>query len=126
MSYNGIGLKTAKGSSTSGHIQRSLADNQAGNVKNFSSRTEESKGRVARASRERKLDGSMAAHAGRREVEVRVSELRDELEDAGVEEAEIERQCEQLRRQLQTAAAESARVAQAYTPRSARSGAGAS
>ncbi|AEY98554.1 FAGL263Wp [Eremothecium gossypii FDAG1] len=121
MSYNGIGLKTAKGSSTSGHIQRSLADNQAGNVKNFSSRKEESQGRVARASRERKLDGSMAAHAGRREIEVRVSELRDELEDADIDAEEIERRCEQLRRQLQSEAAERARVAQAYTPRNARS-----
>ncbi|CCE65494.1 hypothetical protein TPHA_0L01390 [Tetrapisispora phaffii CBS 4417] len=35
MSYNGIGLKSAKGSSTSGHVQSSLAHNSRANNKNY-------------------------------------------------------------------------------------------
>lgn len=98
MSYNNIGLKSAKGSSTSGHIQRSLASASKYN-QNFNKR----KGRVTRERKEPTgRDHKLLDHLGKREIEVRVSEYRDELEDGSDDEDTIDRKCEELRNELRS------------------------
>ncbi|AET38274.1 U2-type spliceosomal complex subunit CWC21 Ecym_2554 [Eremothecium cymbalariae DBVPG len=124
MSYNGIGLKSSKGSSTSGHIQRSLADNEGKkNVKNFLARQEKSNGKrdVSKGTRAKTVDDSILKRLDRRQVELQVSELRDQLEDAGnYDENEITRKCDELRDELQKQLREHDRVRTVYTTRKKR------
>lgn len=95
MSYNGIGLSTARGSGTNGYIQKNTA------------RVSESsyKRRQQYKKAESKLihvvkDQELVQREQKRELEVKVSELRDELEDEGLEEDEIERRCDEFRAEL--------------------------
>ena len=90
MSYNGSGLSSAKGAATSGHIQRNI-----GNLK--SKDNEESKGKhyLERQIRKRKqekiekqrkmtsleIDREILDHSIKREIEVKVMEYRDKVED---------------------------------------------
>lgn len=98
MSYNNIGLKSAKGSSTSGHIQRSLASDSKHN-QNYNKR----KGKVTRERQEAtKQDSKLLDHITKREIEVRVSEYRDELEEGSDDDETIDRKCEELRNQLKS------------------------
>ncbi|SCU88215.1 LAFA_0E11364g1_1 [Lachancea sp. 'fantastica'] len=103
MSFNGIGLKSAKGSSTSGHIQRSLASNDdRKHDKNYLSRVKKSQERLKDAkARHHKKDDTILKHVSRREVELRVSEYRDKLEeDAAMDDATIEAKCEKYRQMV--------------------------
>ncbi|RQM06401.1 hypothetical protein DH86_00002245 [Scytalidium sp. 3C] len=93
MSSN-VGLSTPRGSGTSGYVQRNLAhlkprDKAApyGDLDSFKHR-------------QRKPDKEILEHDRKREVEVKVFELRDKLEDEGVDEEEIEAQCDALREKL--------------------------
>lgn len=98
MSYNNIGLKSAKGSSTSGHIQRSLASDSKHN-QNYNKR----KGKVTRERQEAaKQDSKLLDHITKREIEVRVSEYRDELEEGSDDDETIDRKCEELRNELKS------------------------
>ncbi|SCU92845.1 LAMI_0E12288g1_1 [Lachancea mirantina] len=99
MSYNGIGLRSAKGSSTSGHIQQSLAfnENRKG-VKNFLNRVEKKKPRQT----VRQKDQSIINHMEKREIELRVSEHRDMLEEEGLDDPTIEARCEEFRKKIAT------------------------
>ncbi|KXJ97714.1 cwf21 domain-domain-containing protein [Microdochium bolleyi] len=98
MSYDNVGLSTPRGSGTSGYVQRSLAhmkprDRAApyppprDNLDSFHHR-------------QRQPDKAILEHDRKREVEVKVFELRDKLEDDGVDEDEIDRQCDALRKEL--------------------------
>ena len=100
MSYNGIGLPSAKGSATSGHVQRSLARPPRATKNHVSKNTH--------ARRAHTPDASVRAHARAREVELRVAQLRDTLEDkqdrgSDITDAEIDARCAALRRELQEA-----------------------
>ncbi|KAH8821472.1 cwf21 domain-containing protein [Xylogone sp. PMI_703] len=93
MSSN-VGLSTPRGSGTSGYVQRNLAhlkprDKAApyGDLDSFKHR-------------QRKPDKDILEHDRKREVEVKVFELRDKLEDEGVDEEEIEAKCDALREKL--------------------------
>lgn len=98
MSYNNIGLKSAKGSSTSGRIQRSLASDSKHN-QNYNKR----KGRVTRERQEAtRQDSKLLDHICKREIEVRVSEYRDELEEGSDDDEAIDRKCEELRNELKS------------------------
>ncbi|KFY52840.1 hypothetical protein V496_08126 [Pseudogymnoascus sp. VKM F-4515 (FW-2607)] len=93
MSSN-VGLTTPRGSGTSGYVQRNLAHLKPreqfkpyptdGDLKH----------------RQRQPDKEILEHDRKRDVEVKVFELQDKLEDEGVEEEEIEKQTEELRQKL--------------------------
>ncbi|KFY32450.1 hypothetical protein V493_00183 [Pseudogymnoascus sp. VKM F-4281 (FW-2241)] len=93
MSSN-VGLTTPRGSGTSGYVQRNLAHLKPreqfkpypteGDLKH----------------RQRQPDKEILEHDRKRDVEVKVFELQDKLEDEGVEEDEIEKQTEELRQKL--------------------------
>ncbi|KAF8863200.1 hypothetical protein BDZ45DRAFT_584375, partial [Acephala macrosclerotiorum] len=55
---------------------------------------------VSRKNLQRQLDTESLGHEKMRQVEVKVLELRDRLEDDGMAEAEIEQQTDALRRRL--------------------------
>ncbi|ELR08746.1 RNA-splicing factor [Pseudogymnoascus destructans] len=93
MSSN-VGLTTPRGSGTSGYVQRNLAHLKPreqfkpyptdGDLKH----------------RQRQPDKEILEHDRKRDVEVKVFELQDKLEDEGVDEEEIEKQTEALRQKL--------------------------
>lgn len=107
MSYNGIGLQTARGSGTSGHVQKNIADRRTEGFRH--KREREAADAERRASQARKVrarqnaGGAIASHERRRWVEVQCMELRERLEDADVDEAEVETRVLALRVKLTTA-----------------------
>ncbi|OMP84725.1 Pre-mRNA-splicing factor CWC21 [Diplodia seriata] len=96
MSSN-VGLTTPRGSGTSGYVQRNLSqlkprDNAAPYTKDYDQ---------IKQLRQRQPDQGILEHDRKREIEVKVFELRDRLEDEGVDEDEIDDQCDALRKKLQ-------------------------
>ncbi|CCD24186.1 U2-type spliceosomal complex subunit CWC21 NDAI_0C05270 [Naumovozyma dairenensis CBS 421] len=150
MSYNGIGLKSAKGSSTSGHIQRSLAHN------NNNRRRNENQNQITKNTRNQgptttrpnriktidkiiKLDNleqqhisklaapkqqrySVLSHLNKRKIELQVSELRDKLEDddPNLPKDVIVEKCNKLRIELIKEQEISDRLKNVYTSRKDR------
>ncbi|CDO93290.1 unnamed protein product [Kluyveromyces dobzhanskii CBS 2104] len=98
MSYNGIGLSSAKGSSTSGYVQQSLALNN----KKRDRHAERSKTYQTNELRPVVQDESVLAHKVKREVELLVSEYRDKLEDSqdDLSEDVIDEKCDIYRKSL--------------------------
>ncbi|TGJ81673.1 hypothetical protein E0Z10_g7090 [Xylaria hypoxylon] len=93
-----VGLSTPRGSGTSGYVQRNLA--------HMKPRDRDRAAPYPRdldhlKHRQRQPDKGILEHDRKREVEVKVFELRDQLEDEGVEEDEIDRRCDALRKELQ-------------------------
>ncbi|KAB2568574.1 mRNA splicing factor Cwf21 [Lasiodiplodia theobromae] len=96
MSSN-VGLTTPRGSGTSGYVQRNLSllkprDQAAPYTKDYDQ---------IKQHRQRQPDKDILEHDRKREIEVKVFELRDRLEDEGVDEDEIDDQCDALRKKLQ-------------------------
>ncbi|CAO2648408.1 Nn.00g076750.m01.CDS01 [Neocucurbitaria sp. VM-36] len=90
-----VGLTTPRGSGTSGYVQKNRSllrprDKVAPYPKDWESAKH----------RPRQPDAEILEHEAKREIEVKVLELRDKLEDEGVDEDEIDDQCEALRRKL--------------------------
>ncbi|PHH83751.1 hypothetical protein CDD82_3825 [Ophiocordyceps australis] len=90
-----VGLSTPRGSGTSGYVQRNLAhmkprDYGAPYPKDLDS---------LRHKRPQPDEGILE-HNRKRQIEVKVFELREELEDEEVAEEEIERRCDELRQKL--------------------------
>ncbi|RMZ67115.1 hypothetical protein GMOD_00000994 [Pyrenophora seminiperda CCB06] len=90
-----VGLTTPRGSGTSGYVQknRSLL-RPRDKLQPYPKDWESAKHRP------RQPDAQILEHEAKREIEVKVLELRDKLEDEGVDEDEIDDQCEGLRRKL--------------------------
>lgn len=112
MSSNGIGLQTARGSGTTGHIQKNVASN-----KDHASIKDDKSGHFRRRqlSNDRKLKydkhistrnnrdeakQEIRSHDLKRDVEVKCMELRDALEDESEEELTIEKKVNELRDKL--------------------------
>ena len=106
MSSN-VGLSTPRGSGTSGYVQRNLSllkprDAGVGQPYSLSDRD--------RAPKQRKPDQNILQHDRLREIEVKVLELRDRLEEEAekaeedgkdvTDDEEIEERCEDLRKKL--------------------------
>ncbi|KAI1423590.1 cwf21-domain-containing protein [Xylaria sp. FL1777] len=92
-----VGLSTPRGSGTSGYVQRNLA--------HMKPRDRDRAAPYPRdldhlKHRQRQPDKGILEHDRKREVEVKVFELRDQLEDEGVDEDEIDRRCDELRKEL--------------------------
>lgn len=97
MSSN-VGLSTPRGSGTSGYVQRNLSALKpraqgAGQPYNLND--------TARPPKVRKPDQDILKHDRLREIEVKVLELQDKLEEEGkLDEDEIEEECGKLRTKL--------------------------
>ncbi|KAI0512758.1 cwf21-domain-containing protein [Xylaria bambusicola] len=92
-----VGLSTPRGSGTSGYVQRNLA--------HMRPRDRDRAAPYPRdldhlKHRQRQPDKGILEHDRKREIEVKVFELRDQLEDEGIEEEEIDRRCDALRTEL--------------------------
>lgn len=97
MSSN-VGLSTPRGSGTSGYVQRNLSllkPRAAGVGVPYSLDSS-----AANAPRPRKPDQEILNHDRLREIEVKVLELRETLEDEEVDEDKIDEECDQLREKL--------------------------
>ncbi|KAK0630768.1 cwf21 domain-containing protein, partial [Bombardia bombarda] len=90
-----VGLSTPRGSGTSGYVQRNLAHQRPRDMGAPYPRDVDSL-----RHRQRQPDKGLLEHDRKREVEVKVFELRDKLEDEGVDEDEIETRCDALRKKL--------------------------
>lgn len=95
MSSN-VGLSTPRGSGTSGYVQSNKAHlKPRERVKPYPTEVDSIK------HRQRQPDKEILEHDRKREIEVKVFELRDKLEDDGVDEDEIDDQCDALRKKLE-------------------------
>ncbi|GIZ36621.1 hypothetical protein CKM354_000009100 [Cercospora kikuchii] len=95
MSSN-VGLSTPRGSGTSGYVQRNSANlRPRDDVKPYPTEVDSIK------HRQRQPDKEILEHEKKREIEVKVFELRDKLEEEGVDEDEIDDQCNALRKKLE-------------------------
>ena len=93
-----VGLTTPRGSGTSGYVQRNLSALKPRDQHHtpYPSPTSD-----LLKHRQRKPDQQILDHDRLREIEVKVFDLRDSLEEEGeIEEEEIERRCEELRGEL--------------------------
>ena len=101
MLYNGIGLLSAKGSSTSGRVEKNLSaldsiiKNRNSNRRH--SRAQERKDYERESTnitkyRQKMVDESLKDHKNKRTVELKCAERRIELEDAGLSDKDIEEQ----------------------------------
>ena len=112
MSSNGIGLQTARGSGTTGHIQKNIASKKA-HVSIGDDKSSHYKRRQLLKDRKLKYDKHIStrnnrdeakreikSHDLKREVEVKCMELRDALEDENEEELTIEKKVNELRDKL--------------------------
>ncbi|KAJ9107293.1 hypothetical protein QFC21_000743 [Naganishia friedmannii] len=108
MSYNGIGLQTTRGTGTNGYVVRNLS--------HLRPRDGPPGGRPGEYGSSfggpddgppihRQPDQGILDHERKRKVEVKCLELRDELEDKGVDEDTIEEQVALLRTRLNAQAA---------------------
>ncbi|CAL9737231.1 pre-mRNA-splicing factor Cwc21p [Monosporozyma servazzii] len=144
MSYNGIGLKSAKGSSTSGHVQRSLAsDNEKTSLLNYKARKQQQHKKDVKGRSDHRIkkfsplnrDGnkdvvgvhhSLVKHLSKRDIELQVSELRDHLEDdrddgkIEITNEDIDKKCNALREKLNKEAKEKERLSNLYKSRKQR------
>ncbi|KAI2470645.1 cwf21-domain-containing protein [Annulohypoxylon bovei var. microspora] len=92
-----VGLSTPRGSGTSGYVQRNLAHlKPRDRPAPYSTKDLDSF-----RHRQRQPDKEILEHDRKREVEVKVFELRDQLEDEEVDEDEIDKRCDALRKELQ-------------------------
>ncbi|KAL5121428.1 RNA-splicing factor [Pleosporales sp. CAS-2024a] len=90
-----VGLTTPRGSGTSGYVQKNRSllrprDKTAPYPKDWEHARH----------RPRQPDAEILEHEAKREIEVKVLELRDKLEEEGVDEDDMDDQCEALRRKL--------------------------
>ena len=100
--YNGIGLKTTRGTGTSGHVQRNVAA-----IRNQRRRTSPEPRRstheALRQLLKRNKSGSAAilAHESQRKVEVAVAELEEDLHERGYDQETIDKMKQRLRDDLE-------------------------
>lgn len=95
MSSN-VGLSTPRGSGTSGYVQRNLSHLKVrDNIQPYPKDKEPIK------HRQRQPDQDILEHNRKREIEVKVFELRDKLEEEEVDEDEVDAQCDALRKKLE-------------------------
>lgn len=93
MSSN-VGLSTPRGSGTSGYVQRNLATIRHRDQP-YTKKVEPVK------HRQKQPDKDILEHDRKREIEVKIFELRDKLEDEELDEDEIDSRCDALRKELE-------------------------
>ncbi|KAK3375376.1 cwf21 domain-containing protein [Podospora didyma] len=91
-----VGLSTPRGSGTSGYVQRNLAHMRPRDqAAPYQPRDLDSL-----RHKQRLPDQGLLEHERKREVEVKVLELRDQLEEEGVDGDDIDAKCDDLRKKL--------------------------
>ena len=101
--YNGIGLQTPRGSGTNGYIQsnkffiRSKTGKNSENGKGFEANP-------ASAGLTRKPNRDILEHDRKRQIELKLVELEDQLTDEGCTDAEIAKRLDEERKILEAAA----------------------
>ena len=99
--YNGIGLKTQRGSGTNGYVTKSFAD-----VRNTDERRKQNanhggyRSGARRRAPVKQVDQGVADHHRRRQIEVQLAEMRDRWEDSGVPDNEIDRRIDSARQDM--------------------------
>ncbi|KIJ70356.1 hypothetical protein HYDPIDRAFT_164419 [Hydnomerulius pinastri MD-312] len=93
--YNGIGLTTARGSGTNGYVQRNLST-----LRVHETAADRAAAWEVAPPKHREPDEAILEHEKKRKVEVKCLELQLQLEDEGLEEAEIEAKVDELRTKL--------------------------
>jgi hypothetical protein len=96
MSSN-VGLSTPRGSGTSGYVQRNLSHLKPRDRQNGAPYSLDD----FQKHKQRKPDAEILEHERKRQIEVKLFELRDKLEDDGVDEDDIETQVDKLRKKLE-------------------------
>ncbi|TDZ18459.1 Pre-mRNA-splicing factor CWC21 [Colletotrichum sidae] len=91
-----VGLSTPRGSGTSGYVQRNLAHMRPRDY----AAPYPPKDADSLRHKQRVPDKAILEHDRKREVEVKVLDLRDTLEDEGLDEEEVEKKCDELRQKL--------------------------
>jgi hypothetical protein len=99
MSSN-VGLTTPRGSGTSGYVQRNLSHLKP---RDQDRRTGPPQNSEAPTHTQRQPDPAILEHERKRRVEAKIFELRDQLEEEGVDEDEIEERADKLRTELEKA-----------------------
>ncbi|KAJ1609695.1 hypothetical protein OJ253_1433 [Cryptosporidium canis] len=97
--YNGVGLRTARGSGTSGHVQKNLS---AIAPKQWEQKRETgpSPGPVLKLPKIRMQDPGLARHEALRKIELELLQLTEELESKGVKGADLEAAVDKRRMEL--------------------------
>ena len=85
--YNGIGLKTARGSGTNGYVQRNLSHVRPDVVRRLTGRDREG---IEREKKAIAPNRDILEHDRKRAIELRLFELRVAMEDEGYDEEHIE------------------------------------
>ena len=98
--YNGIGLKTARGSGTNGYVTTNRSS--VSNPDYVRERNRHLAPRSVRTMDARAMapDPGVLDHQRKRQIEVQLCEMRDRLEDQGVPDAEIDRRVARARESL--------------------------
>lgn len=94
--YNGIGLRTVRGSGTNGYVQRNLSA-----LRPSQSRPQQYGQMEFVPPEPKKANKEILEHNRKRQVEVQVFQLREDMEDRGHTAAEIEKQTSKLRKRLE-------------------------
>lgn len=97
--YNGIGLQTARGSGTNGHVQRNFAFVRAGKKDNTTYKTEEDLKKMD-ALNNRPPNQDILEHERKRKIEVKCIEFEEILEDQNYTAEEIAAKVQSFREKL--------------------------
>lgn len=97
--YNGIGLQTARGSGTNGHVQRNFAFVRAGKKDNTTYKTEEDLKKMD-ALNNRPPNQDILEHERKRKIEVKCIEFEEILEDQNYTPEEIAAKVQSFREKL--------------------------
>ena len=99
MSYNGVGLQTARGSGTSGYVTSNKFHRSGSRLRR--EEWKDLKTLHAGAERARKPDEAILEHNRKRDIEAKLMQLEDDLEEQGVPESEIAERLRTKRAELE-------------------------
>ncbi|ODV93470.1 hypothetical protein PACTADRAFT_5251 [Pachysolen tannophilus NRRL Y-2460] len=110
MSYNGIGLKTARGSGTNGYVQKNIGSVASGGIGHYERRQLRSKDQERSYIKSKNLikinqerDENLLLHNRKRDIEVKCMQLREKLEDEDeLDDEAIDMKVDALRKKLLT------------------------
>ncbi|KAH3675658.1 hypothetical protein WICMUC_002575 [Wickerhamomyces mucosus] len=105
MSYNGIGLSTARGSGTNGYIQKNVTHKNSltSYQKRQSQKKLDSKLKTSNVTLDSIKDQELEIHNRKREIELKISEFRDKLEENDdLSDTEIEEKVEDFRNRIKS------------------------
>lgn len=104
MSYNGIGLSTARGSGTNGFIQKNYtrSNNETSYSKRLKNKQNDAKRDALINNSDLIKDKELVKHDEKRSIELKVSEYRDKLEeeDEDMDDDEIDAKCKEYKEEL--------------------------